>query len=84
MRPLRAGDAQQMRRVVQRIDGVSRLGQESGMTALPARHVEDAGPDGQREQLDQSGDVMPILRIAEERLVLGEVAGVEVGRPPLG
>jgi len=54
------------------------------MTALPARHVEDAGPDGQREQLDQSGDVMPILRIAEERLVLGEVAGVEVGRPPLG
>jgi hypothetical protein len=54
------------------------------MAALAARHVEDARAHREREELDQPGDVPPVLRIAEERLVLGEVAGVEIGRPPLG
>jgi hypothetical protein len=53
------------------------------MSALTAGHIEDARPDGKLEEVDQPGGVAAILLRGEKRLVLEQIVGVEVRRPPL-
>ena len=50
---------------------------------LAARHVEDAGAGRKREHLHQPAHLVPVLLRREQRLVLAQVLGVEVRRPPL-
>ena len=53
------------------------------MTTLAAGDVEDARTDRELEDLDQPPGVATILLRREERLVLEQIVGVEVRRPPL-
>ena len=53
------------------------------MPPLTAGTVEDPRADGEIEDVDQPRDLQPVARGIEERLVLQEVAGVEVARPPV-
>jgi hypothetical protein len=72
-----------VRRVVQAVDAKAGLGEQVRVTALPARHVEDPCASGQREDLHQPSDFFAVPGEAEDRLVLEQVVGVEVGRPPI-
>jgi len=68
--------------VVQAIDVEPGFREQVCMAALPARHIEDPRSDRQLEQLQQPRDIPPILLRREQRLVLQEIVGVEVRRPP--
>jgi hypothetical protein len=54
------------------------------MAALPARDVEESRAARQREDIHQAGDFAAILGEVEDRLVLQQILGVEVRRPPVG
>jgi hypothetical protein len=51
---------------------------------LAARHVEDACSRWKAEHLDEASYLTTIAFGREERLVLVQVLGVEVARPPIG
>ena len=53
------------------------------MPALPTGNVEDPRTDRQLEDLDEPRRIAAVLLRGEERLVLEQVVGVEVRRPPL-
>jgi len=54
-----------------------------GVTALPAWHVKHASARRESKELDDASDLPAIAAEVEDRLVLEEVVGVEVARPPL-
>jgi hypothetical protein len=53
------------------------------MPPLSARNVEDARAGGGAEDVDEPRDFVAIALEGEERLVLEQVLGVEVVRPPV-
>ena len=52
------------------------------MPPLTARAIEDTGPVREPEELEDPCDLLPIARRLEERLVLVQVARVEMPLPP--
>lgn len=72
-----------LRRVIEAIDVEAGFGEQVCVAALAARAVENAGARGKSEQLDQARDFRAVALEAEERLVLEEILGIEVRRPPL-
>lgn len=47
------------------------------MTALAARHIENARANGQREEVEQTRCFAPVTFRSKERFVLEEIVGVE-------
>jgi hypothetical protein len=80
----RAGGVEQRLGVVEAVDVVAGLGEQVRVAPLPAGAVEDARAGRQREQVDEPRDLPAVALRREERLVLLQVVGVEVGRPPVG
>ena len=54
------------------------------MPSLATRDVEDPRTDRQLENVQQPGDIAAVLLGSEQRLVLEQVVGVEIRRPPFG
>ncbi|MEO6526101.1 MAG: hypothetical protein ABIP93_05715 [Gemmatimonadaceae bacterium] len=69
--------------VVQAIYAKARFGEEMRVTPLAARHIEDARPARQCEELDEPRDFLPVASEIEDGLILEQVVGVEVRFPPL-
>jgi hypothetical protein len=53
------------------------------MAALPAWDVEDPRAGGEPKQVDNASDFVAVARKIEDGLVLEQVVGVELLRPPL-
>jgi hypothetical protein len=79
---LGAGDGQEVRRVVDAVDAVAGLGQEAGVATLAARDIEQTAPYREGQQVDQAAHLDAVLSGREDRLVLAEILGVKVRRPP--
>jgi hypothetical protein len=54
------------------------------VSSLPARHVEESRARRKLENLQQPRYFVPVTLEREDGLVLEQVLGVEVGRPPIG
>jgi hypothetical protein len=54
------------------------------MPPLAAGNIEDARAGRRAEDVDQAGDLVAVALEREQRLVLEQVLGVEVCRPPVG
>jgi hypothetical protein len=72
-----------MLRIVQPLHAKAGLGEQVRVASLATRNVEDAGATREREQLDQSRDLLAVADEAEDGLVLQQIVGVEVRRPPI-
>jgi hypothetical protein len=78
-----ARDGKQLPRIVQTVDVIACLGEQVGVAALPARHIQNACANGQCENVYQPRYLAPVTFRSEEGLVLEEIVGVERGFPPL-
>ena len=54
------------------------------MPSLAARHVEKPSAGWQLENVEQPRHFVPVALEREERLVLEQILGVEIRRPPVG
>ena len=76
-------DFQQIAGIVERVYVVARFSQEVCMPALTTGHVQDARPDGQSQEIDETRDFRASSGGGEKRTVLEKVVRVESGLPPL-
>ena len=79
--PQRCGE--QLARVVDAVYSKACLGQEVGVAALTARHVEDARSDRKPKDFDYSCNFGAIPLGGEDRRVFQEVVRIEIAFPPL-
>jgi hypothetical protein len=54
------------------------------VSSLPARHVEDACTRRKLQNIEQPRYFVPVALEREEGLVLEQILGVEIRRPPVG
>ena len=78
-----ASSCQQIGRVIQSVDVEPCLGEEVRVSSLTARAIEHPCAGGQTEDLEQPRHLATIALEREEWLVLEDVVGVEVRRPPI-
>ena len=77
------GNREQFSGVVETVNIVSGFGQQVRVPSLPARNVENAGTDGESEQVNETRRFLAIPLGREEQAVLQEIVGVESRLPPL-
>jgi len=75
---------EEVRGVVETVDVESCFDEEMRVSSLPARHVEESRARRKLENLQQPRYFVPVTLEREDGLVLEQVLGVEVGRPPIG
>ena len=78
------GEGQQRARIVHAVHVEARLGQQVRVPSLAARAIEDTGADRELQHIEQPRDLAPVPRQVEDRLVLQEIALIEVRLPPIG
>jgi len=74
---------QQLGRVIETIDVKARFGEQVCVSALSARHIENARPRRQPEQIEQARHFATITLEGEQGLILEQILIVEVRLPPL-